>query len=148
MEDPGDELHTLQKNPEIYPLIYRQGIMGVWAEELTRECIFDALWNRRVYATTNVRVILKFFIDGYPMGSSISVGNSMKVRLFCASEVPVFRIDLVHNGDDIRILTPGERVVKEGFEIETPSTGGWIYARLAREDGEMAWSSPIWYERG
>jgi hypothetical protein len=121
--------------------------MGVWAEELTRESIFDALWNRRVYATTNVRVILRFSIDGHPMGSQIQVGSSMDVRLFCACEVPVTRVDLVHNGNNMRTIAPGELLVRERFELDTPSPEGWIYARLAREDGEMAWSSPIWYER-
>jgi hypothetical protein len=143
---PGDELHTLQRDPDIYPLIYRQGIMGVWARELTRESIFDALWNRRVYATTNVRVILRFSVDGNPMGSQVTVGNTMGVRIFCASDVPVARVDLVHSGDDQMSIGSGERTVEEELSIET-SPGGWIYVRILRQDGEMAWSSPVWYER-
>src|SRR5205085_1502670 len=49
---PGDELHTRQREPERYSVLRRQGIMGVWAEALTRDAVFEALWRRRVYGTT------------------------------------------------------------------------------------------------
>ena len=43
---PGDQLHSLQEKPDFYRLLPRQaGIMGVWAKALTREAVFEALWN-------------------------------------------------------------------------------------------------------
>ena len=32
--------------------VYPGGLVAVWAPELTREALWDALWNRRCYGTT------------------------------------------------------------------------------------------------
>lgn len=43
---PGDDLHRFLGHQEAL-LLSRQGIMAMWAEDLTREAVFAALWNRR-----------------------------------------------------------------------------------------------------
>ncbi|MBC7289586.1 MAG: DUF3604 domain-containing protein, partial [Armatimonadetes bacterium] len=40
------------------------GLTAVWATELTREAIWDALWNRRCYGTTGARIFLEFTAAG------------------------------------------------------------------------------------
>jgi hypothetical protein len=143
---PGDELHSLQEGPEIYPLLYRQGLMGVWARELTREAVFEAMWNRRVFASTNVRLILRFSINGSPMGSHVAPTGGMNVAIGAVSEVEISRIDLVRNGEDLRVFEPRETCVSLKFAEDAEA--GWHYVRVTRADGEMAWSSPIWVENG
>ena len=144
---PGDELHALQERPEQYRLLRRQGIMGVWARELTREAIFDALWNRRVFATTNVRTFLRFSIDGHPMGSRISADGDLSVVVEAASSSPFARIDLVCSGADVQTLEPHGSEVRWETRAPAPTEDAWYYARLTREDGNMAWSSPIWVSK-
>ena len=56
---------------------YPGGLVAVYAPELTREAIWDALWHRRCYATTGKRIILEFSVDGEPMGSLIR-GNAFQ----------------------------------------------------------------------
>jgi len=140
---PGDDLHSCQTQPEHYHLLWRQGIMGVWAPRLTREGIFEALWNRRVFATTNVRLFLDIRVCEQPMGSEVTYEGPRPIRVRAASEVPIARIDVVRNGRDAIHAEPGEcDVAWEGVDEE----GGdaWYYVRVTREDGEMAWSSPVW----
>lgn len=141
---PGDELHIYQRKPEEYRRLHRQGLMGVWARDLTRECIFEALWNRRVYAATNVRIILRFHIAGHPMGSQIKHTEPVPISVECASEVPISRIDLVRNGTDHLQIHPDRRQVCWSCQDQPETDTTWYYVRVTREDGEMAWSSPIW----
>ena len=140
---PGDDLHRFLQVGQSH-LTTRQGIMGVWAKELTREAIFDALWNRRVYATTNNRTFLKFSIADMPMGSEVPTGKDLPMRVYAAAESPITRLDIVRDGKDIHTAEPQQREVN--IEIIEPQCrkGSWYMVRIMRRDGGMAWSSPIW----
>lgn len=144
---PGDDLHSQQKTPDHYPLLWRQGILGVWAPRLTREAVFEALWNRRVFATTNVRMLLDFRVCGHPMGSAARHSGPRPIRIRAASEVAVSTVEIVKNGEDHMRLAPNCcDVTCEEMDPEADSDA-WYYARVTRSDGEMAWSSPIWIEK-
>lgn len=143
---PGDELHTLQKKPEHYALSWRQGIVGVWAPKLTRQAVFEALWNRRVFATTNVRVFLDFRVCGHPMGAQVRHIGPRPIAIRAASEVAIATIEIVKNGRDAMRIAPNQcDVVWNQMDAETDAPA-WYYARLTRADGEMAWSSPVWVD--
>jgi len=141
---PGDELHHLQHSPRQYRLLHRQGIMGVWARELTREAVFEALWNRRCYATMNVRVYLRFSVCGTAMGGVVQHTGRRPISLTAASEVPIARVELVRSGEDWRCFEPGECLVRLEVQDMPASRPDWYYARVTRADGLMAWSSPVW----
>lgn len=144
---PGDELHTHQEQMREfdYHKLHRQGLMGVWAPELTRDAVFKALYDRHVYATTNERLILKFSINGHPMGSEIAAHGELSIRTEAYSDVPISRAELVRAGQEFQTLDAGEReVVWEISDVAESREPTWYYVRLTREDGERAWSSPIW----
>ena len=144
---PGDELHTVQQKPEGYRDLWRQGIMGVWARELTRPAIFQALMERRTFATTNVRTYLRFSVNGAPMGCTVVGAGPRTISIAAASEVPFARIEIVRSGENIILDEPNERIVEAEFEDSSHlAKPAYYYARLTREDGEMAWSSPVWVE--
>ncbi len=54
-----------------FPGSYGDGKMAVWAEERSRDSIFEAMLARRVYAVTGDRIQCEFSINGNPMGSII-----------------------------------------------------------------------------
>lgn len=51
----------------------RGGLTCVYARDLTRESIWDALFKRRCYATTGPRIIVEFFCDGHWMGERYTI---------------------------------------------------------------------------
>ena len=142
---PGDELHSLQDKPEQYRLLSRQGIMGVWAEDLTRESVFEALWNRRVYAVSNIRVLLDFTSEGAPMGSVRPADAPRAFCVFAASESPITSVVVMKNGNEFLRERPNRATVTHEFSDQTDHEPASYYVRIEREDGETAWSSPIWF---
>ena len=78
------------------------------------------------------------------MGSETAHEGSVPISLDATSEVPISRVVLVRNGIEHMQLCPLERHVHwecEDLPTEKPT---WYYARVERQDGEMAWSSPVW----
>ena len=144
---PGDCISYRQAEPDIYRYTQPGGLMGVWCRSLDRRHVFDALWNRRVYGTTGPRILLRFAIDGHPMGSEATLRQGAIAQIQTASDVPITRIDLVKDGDDFRSERTNKRDVRCQMEIDPDDGAASYYVRVTREDGETAWSSPIWVRR-
>jgi len=141
---PGDELHTLQER-EDYKLLWRQGIMGVWARELTREGVWEALWARRVYASSNCRILLWVTVCDAPMGSELRCSGPRRMAVRALGEGPISLLEVVRNRRTIAELRPHQETVSWSVE-DTFAGPAYYYVRVTQEDGEMAWSSPVWVE--
>ena len=74
------------------------GLAAVIASENTSQSIFDALRNRRTYATTGERIILDLSLNGGQMGTRVA--NSERRELTCRvfGTHPVDSIDMIKNG--------------------------------------------------
>jgi len=141
---PGDAISHHQPEVESYRYLQPGGLVGIYASELTREAVFDALWNRRVFGTTGPRMLIHFQIGDTPMGSELAGGDTQDVRIEAHTEAPIARVDLVRNGEDFQHWTPGSGDFEVTAEIPPASEEDSYYVRITREDGEMGWSSPIW----
>ncbi|MFB6218649.1 MAG: DUF3604 domain-containing protein, partial [Halobacteriaceae archaeon] len=70
------------------------GVAGVWAEELTREAVWEALEERRTYGSTGDRIELWYELDGEPMGSVVEAEDpTARVEVECARALD--RVELV-----------------------------------------------------
>jgi len=137
---------------------WRNGLVAVWATELTREAVFDALWNRSCYGTTGERIILSFTLNGAKMGSELSLDSDRAgrcIRVRAIGTVRISRIVIVRNGEEVRIHSgTGEDESftwsdEEDFQkVSLTDYEGKhfisYYVRIEQADGELAWSSPIW----
>ena len=129
--------------------VYPGGLVAVWAPELMREAVWDALWNRRCYGTTGARIILEFSVNGEPMGSAIrssafSEGHHrIHVRVLGDEELQAVEIlrgrELIHVESSFTSSLNIDIV-----DTPPPGTANYYYVRVLQIDGEMAWSSPIW----
>ncbi len=126
----------------------RSGFACVYAPELTREAIFDALRNRRCYATTGVRLILEFSVDDCPMGGELDVSDPAQprmIRVHAIGEVPLKHLRIVKN--NVELLRRELDRDEEYFEYAdtTPACNGDFYfVHVAQSDENAAWSSPVW----
>ena len=127
---------------------YRGGLAAVFAPELSRQAIFDGLYNRRCYATSGSRTYLDFRLDGQPMGSELSVsqGTTMPYEIVVAGTDGIARIEFIQNDRQATVWThDGRSYVRLQGELSIQKSC-WTYVRVTQTDRYMAWSSPIWVD--
>jgi hypothetical protein len=121
----------------------------VLARELTREAVFDALYQRRCYATTGEPIVLDFTLDGHLMGSELTsaqVSGRPHIRVAVRACANVDRIGICKNGHLVA-HNPGmtSKETWDWVDLDfDPAVDNYYYVRVAQVDGEMAWASPIW----
>ena len=132
---------------------WKAGLAAVYAPELTREAIWDAMYHRHCYGTTGARIILQFHLNGARMGSLLEhksgddrlCRRELKVTV-CGTDY-IRRIDIMKNNALLQRVCPKDDRA-EFTSIDQldapPATRDWYYVRVFQADGNAAWSSPIW----
>jgi len=146
--------------------VYKQGLMSVQTPELTREALFDAMYQRRVVATTGGRILLDYTLNEKPMGSELSVSemeqlkNKRLLRFEFHGTAPLDRIDIIRNNKVVHTLEGNGRLdVCEAWEDTEDIEKTWLppakfcenpftfyYIRVIQIDKDVAWASPIWID--
>jgi hypothetical protein len=124
------------------------GLTAVLAKELTREAVLEALRERRCYATTGLRYLLEFTVDGRTMGTRIDVprGHRAKVYGSLGSTTNWKRVDIIGPKGPVATLVPeGEEtdVVEIAHDTDPITEPTYFYLRGIDEFGGMAWASPV-----
>jgi hypothetical protein len=139
-----------------HPGLPHYGLTAVYAEELTREAIFDAILRRHTYATTGERIVLDFRIDGHFMGDRYrAVGQpEIEVAVVGTDElefVTVVKYDGLAWTRVYSLSSPLSRQVSFSY-TDTTFAGDSLYYVRVRQTNEvegrpvMAWSSPTWVQ--
>lgn len=133
------------------------GLTAVFAPALEREAIYNAIRQRRCYATLGGRPILRFTINGAFMGESLLLPRADAIKhIVCdvAGSAELARVEVIKNGEPFfQFVTTDVGVhnrtldYREEFPDTTPSQAGdYYYLRIQQCDGALAWSSPIWID--
>jgi len=126
---------------------YPGGMTAFVAKELTREGIWDAFWNRRVYATSFDRIYMEFTVNGHIMGSDVTTHGPCRVEYYVIALTDNVEVFLIRNNEEIRKDTSANGVVDVRFEDDPPAGTSSYYLRVVQDNGERAWSTPIWVAR-
>lgn len=123
--------------------------LAVRASEHTRRSIFDALYERRVYATSGDRIILDFKADGHPMGSEFKTATAPELGVEVAGTAAVTRVEIKKDGRLVHTSEPGTNEFKLKWRDPDFAAGEscYYYVRIEQANGEEAISSPIWVDR-
>jgi len=127
------------------PRPYWGGLCAVWAQELTRRSLFEALRARRTYALTGARIALRFSVNGAVMGSEAPWAKER--ALFAEVWAPrnVAKVEFMRDGEVLHVETPGKDVCRIAFEdVATGREPAFYHCRVTQEDGEQAVCSPVW----
>ncbi len=120
----------------------------VFAEELTRESILDALRARRCYGTTAAKIFLDVRVSGHLMGEKLATpaGAEVKVDVEVRCPVPIGKIELCRDNKYIDAQSPDGNQARVTFVDDHPPPGRcYYYVRVTQQDDEIAWSSPVWF---
>lgn len=82
------------------------GLTAVMAEELTYESLWDALHQRRTWATTGVRIRLGVEVNGLPMGADCRTDGPVNIEVKVVGTAAIERVDLFRGTEIIASREP------------------------------------------
>lgn len=137
-----------------HPGLPHLGLAAVYAEELTRDALFEAILNRHTYATTGERIVLNFGMDGHLMGERYRATGPPEIKVSVVGTDELQFVELVKY-DGITWTTayslsmPLSSQASFSHTDTTLARDSLYYVRVrqvneVRDRPVMAWSSPIW----
>jgi len=120
----------------------------VFAPELSREAILDALRARHCFGTTAARIFLDVRVNGHLMGEKLTqpTPESVTVEINVECPAPIDRVEVCRNNRFIYTKKPQAKAARLTFVDREPPRGRvYYYVRVIQTDGEIAWSSPVWF---
>ena len=118
-------------------------LCAVWAADLTRRALFAALQARRTYAVSGRRIVLRFTVNGAPMGAELPFAGRSRVHVQAWAEEPIARLEVARNAAPWCTLEPGELACDHILDdaLDRPA---FYHARVTLTDGSLAVCSPVW----
>lgn len=118
-----------------HPGHYGYGRLGVWARELTRDAVWEALRSRRTYALTGDRIRLGVALNGALMGSVLPATPDRHIEVDVSGGDAIDVVEVLHNNrvihrwypDSAESTAPGG-LVKVFVEVgwgEEPASTAW-----------------------
>jgi len=121
------------------------GLMGARADALSREALWDAFTDRRVYATTGERILLRARVDGEPMGGEVTADPAVDVGVH--GTAPVQEVDLFRGDERVARETLADAGDGAGDGTTTVEVR-WSGAKGTGRDKVVDWSGGLSLSRG
>jgi hypothetical protein len=121
------------------------GLAAFRTGDLTREGVWAALRERRVYGTSGPRILLTTDWAGERPGTKLDRAPSGPLSVEVCAPEPIEVVEVV--GPEGTLASShggGRRASKRFFEDGGAPASGWLYVRVVLGDGEQAWDSPFW----
>ena len=105
-----------------FPGSYGYGRMGVWADSLTRDGIWQAINERRTYALTGDRIELLFALNNQPMGSVLPAAAERWIDVAVCGGDSIDYVEVLHNNrvihrESVLLQDTADNVYKVYIEV-------------------------------
>jgi hypothetical protein len=126
------------------------GRAGVWATGLTRKELFDAFHARHTFGTSGAKMSVFFAAGDAMMGDKAARrAGPISFTMSAVTLKPIKEIVIFRNNKIVYTASPAANAFRatwtDGAPPDVPRL--WYYMRVQREDEELAWTSPIWFEK-
>ncbi len=121
----------------------------IYADSLTEEGLFDAIRDRRLYATEDKNLEISYTLDGHMMGSQLGteeVGENVTI------DVTVYDPDYNDAISKVEVVVNAGRIAYTWDEIPAsgelsatiPADYSYYFIRVTQADGNLAVTAPVW----
>ena len=119
----------------------------ILAETLTEEALYDAMKDRRVYATQDSDLTVYYALNGAVMGSMIPKSEEAEITVFLSdpTDEAIGNVEAVTDGGAVLV---SEYVGTPAQVLELSVSGGhsYYYLRITQPDGDVAVTAPVWMD--
>jgi len=117
----------------------------------SKQDLVDAMRKRHTYGATD-NIVCDFRARAgareYLQGDDFSTSGAYALEVSVIGTGSIKRIDVIHNESYAYTVTPAEKTAQFSYTDANPASGeNRYYVRVEQEDGNLAWSSPIWITR-
>ena len=123
----------------------KSGLTAIYARELTREAIWEALRARRCYAVTFNRILLDVKVNGAIMGQEIECSSPPKIEVEAIGDQYIDHID-IYRGNDL---------IYQKYYYTTPAPSRfktikilWSGVRNNGRSKQAPWHGSVFLEKG
>ncbi|HOE10860.1 MAG TPA: DUF3604 domain-containing protein, partial [bacterium] len=140
-----------------HPGLPHHGLAAVRATQLTRNDIFQGLYDRHTYGTTGAKIILDFTLNGVEMGETAVLQGPAVLRVNITGtdlidNVEILRYDPIQGAPFFNVIhtwRPDTTEFESEYTDPNGKPGAIYYVRVTQKHKildrcVMAWSSPIW----
>ena len=119
----------------------------ILAETLTEEALYDAMKDRRVYATQDSDLTVYYTLNGAVMGSILPKSEEAEITVFLSdpTDAAIGNVEVVADGgeviDSAYVGTPSQVL-----ELSVPGGYSYYYLRVTQPDGDVAVTAPVWMD--
>ena len=157
---PSYEYYTraLDKGWHVAPTNNQDNHKGNWgdsntarsvilAPSLTEANLYDALKNRRVYATEDNDLSIRYTVDDAVMGSELSIAKgenlSVQAELSDPTDAKIGKVEVIVNGGRVA-ATQQVDSNNDTVTFTVPNNYSYYYLRITEPDQDIAVTAPVW----
>lgn len=119
----------------------------ILAETLTEEALYDAMKDRRVYATQDSDLTVYYTLNGAVMGSILPKSEEAEITVFLSdpTDEAIGKVEVIADGgvvlDSADVGTPAQVL-----ELSVSGGHSYYYLRITQPDGDVAVTAPVWMD--
>jgi hypothetical protein len=116
----------------------------VYSKDRSRQGIVEAIKKRHTYGATD-NIVLDYHMGDHFMGDEFEAAGAQPIVIHVRGTKKVAAIHIVRDQKIIHSVNPAAQVADVNFRDNATTPGKhYYYVRVEQEDGQVAWSSPIW----